>query len=138
MYMKEFYLRSFLNKFNDSIDSSLLESLQKGYNCIFEGYGDVVAEEHEDALSTFNYNATYNNGFGVNPVMAFLNNSSNEINKIYSVDEEPELDNIPTHGNEIIQTMDTSVSNDSSMPTDFDDDIHERLDLTVAELNNLI
>ena len=94
--MKEKILKEFLNSFDNYKDASLIESINNGYKCIFEGYADVRDVEQEDAVTMFNRHAAYNTQFGSNPVLAFLQRSGELLKNRYSEDPNPELDLITT------------------------------------------
>lgn len=92
--MKDPYLHSFLESFDEGSEKALMESIRKGYSCIFEGYEDPRDIEQEDAVTQFNRMGAYNSNFGVNPIMAFLQQSGERLRDRYSEDPNPELDSV--------------------------------------------
>jgi hypothetical protein len=88
-------LESFLEKLN-SDDEKLMEAVKDGFHTIFEGYADVREPERLDALTMFNQqaaNMALNQG---NPVLQFLQNSAATRQGMFTIDDEPELDNFDT------------------------------------------
>jgi len=85
----------FLVQLKTKDNKGLLETIEKGFKAIHESYADV-REERVDALSQFNEMATMTAQSMGNGVLSFLRNSAEGYNHLYTVDDEPELDNIPT------------------------------------------
>lgn len=94
--MNDKILKQFIDSFKTDSNKSLIESINNGYKCIFEGYEDVRDIDTEDAVTMFNRNAAYNTNYGTNPIMAFLHRSGEELKCRYSEDPNPELDVITT------------------------------------------
>jgi hypothetical protein len=89
-------LKQFLESLASNENAPVMETVMKGYKCIFEGYADVVDEVSFDATTRFNQMAAYNSSLDGNNILSFLQRSSEQLNPRYSVDEEPELDNFGT------------------------------------------
>lgn len=89
-------LKHFLESLVSNENAPVMETVMKGYDCIFEGYADVVDEVSVDATTRFNQMAAYNSSLDGNNILSFLQRSSERLNPRYTVDEEPELDNIGT------------------------------------------
>src|SRR5574343_107900 len=118
--MKEKILKEFLNSFDNYKDASLIESINNGYKCIFEGYADVRDVEQEDAVTMFNRHAAYNTQFGSNPELDLITTT---------VHFEP-TDGMETYGNESYEDYtEAQASND-----DYDDGFG----LTTKDLKDLV
>lgn len=89
-------LKHFLESLTSNENAPVMETVMKGYECIFEGYADVVDEVSVDATTRFNQMAAYNASLDGNNILSFLQRSSERLNPRYTIDEEPELDNIGT------------------------------------------
>lgn len=140
--MKEKILKQFIDSFNTKENASLIESINKGYSYIFEGYADVRDIEQEDAVTMFNRQAAYNTQFGSNPVLAFLQRSNELLKNKYSEDPNPELDLItttihfePTDG---IQTDVNDSYENYYEPQAKDDDYDNGFGLTSRDLKDLV
>lgn len=137
----EQHLKKFLEALARDEDSPLMENVLKGYSCIFEGYADVRDIDTTDATTRFNRQAAFNASMDGNNIMAFLQNSSERLAGNYSVDTEPELDNIitsdfnaPSYG----RSADVDISRqidaaDYNYPQTFEDN----LGLTPDDLKDL-
>lgn len=140
--MKEKILKEFLTSFNNSADTSLIESINNGYKCIFEGYADARDIEQEDAVTMFNRHAAYNTQFGTNPVLAFLQRSGELLRNRYSEDPNPELDLItttvhfePTDG---MQSYENESYEDYTEAQTNDEDYDNGFGLTSKDLKDLV
>lgn len=89
-------LKKFLHALSREENKSLMENVLKGYSCIFEGYADVRDVERVDATTQFSRRAAFNASMDGNNIMAFLQRSGESLADRYTVDYEPELDNIGT------------------------------------------
>ena len=89
-------LKNFLHTLSREENKSLMENVLKGYSCIFEGYADVRDIERVDATTQFSRRSAFNASMDGNNIMAFLQISSESLAGRYTVDHEPELDNIGT------------------------------------------
>lgn len=92
----EHELKHFLESLVSNENAPVMETVMKGYKCIFEGYADVVDEVSVDATTRFNQMVAYNASLDGNNILSFLQRSSESLNPRYSVDEEPGLDNFGT------------------------------------------
>jgi hypothetical protein len=86
---------SFLSRLETEKNISLIETIREGYKVVTESYADVV-EETVSAIDSFNNMGAMASANIGNNVMNFLQNSSSKLSDLYTVDEEPELDNMPT------------------------------------------
>ena len=113
---------AFLSRLETESNAPLIETIRQGYKAVTEGYADVV-EETVSAIDTFNQiGAMASAGMG-NNVMNFLQNSASNLSSLYTEDEEPELDYVPT-----------STFNQYEEPFIPRDEITEDLGLTAADL----
>jgi hypothetical protein len=138
--MNEKILKQFIDSFKTDSNKYLIESINNGYKCIFEGYEDVRDIETEDAVTMFNRNAAYNTNYGTNPIMAFLHRSGEELRGRYSEDPNPELDYIrttvhfePTDGIKVEESYDNYEEAETS-----DNDYSEGFGLTHKDMKDLI
>ena len=138
--MNEKILKEFIKAFETNDNKSLIESINTGYKCIFEGYADVRDIETEDAVTMFNRHAAYNSGFGENPVMSFLQRSGESLKNMYSEDPNPELDYITTtiHFNptDSIQSVESYDDYEEEEPSN--DDYSDGFGLTSRDLKDLV
>lgn len=86
---------AFLSRLETESNSTLIETIRKGFQAVTEGYGDL-REAPVQAIDTFNQMAAMTASSIGNNVLNFLN-TSRDLNKHkFTVDEEPELDNYLT------------------------------------------
>jgi hypothetical protein len=86
---------AFLSRLETEKNAPLMETIREGYKAVTESYADVV-EETVSAVDTFNNMGAMASANMGNNVMNFLRNSANTLDNLYTIDEEPELDNMPT------------------------------------------
>ena len=138
--MNEKILKQFIDSFKTDSNKYLIESINNGYKCIFEGYEDVRDIETEDAVTMFNRNAAYNTNYGTNPIMAFLHRSGEELRGRYSEDPNPELDYIittvhfePTDGIKVEESYDNYEEAETS-----DNDYSDGFGFSSKDLHDLV
>lgn len=119
---------SFLNQLKTIDNKVLIETIEKGFNTIIESYADV-REEKVNPLSEFNQMASNTAHLMGNDVLNFLQQSSERNAHLFSVDENPELDTIPT--SEYRQFSDPDVVLKPK------DEIEDDLGLTAGDLLEL-
>lgn len=139
--MNEKILKQFIDSFTTKENASLIESIHTGYSCIFEGYADVRDIETEDAVTMFNRQAAYNSSYGSNPVLSFLQRSSEMLQNKYTEDPNPELDSIrttihyePTDG---MQSYDNDLYENYYETQANDEDYDNGFGLTSRDLKDL-
>lgn len=86
---------NFLKQLKTDENTPLIETIEKGFNAIQEGYADV-REEKVDTLATFNQQASMLALSMGNPVLNFLQNSAESYDHLYTEEEPSELDFNPT------------------------------------------
>jgi hypothetical protein len=133
-------LKQFIDSFKTDSNKSLIESINNGYKCIFEGYEDVRDIDTEDAVTMFNRNAAYNTNYGTNPIMAFLHRSGEELRGRYNEDPNPELDYIrttvhfePTDGINVEESYDNYEESETS-----DNDYSDGFGFSSKDLHDLV
>ena len=138
--MNDKILKQFIDSFKTDSNKSLIESINNGYKCIFEGYEDVRDIDTEDAVTMFNRNAAYNTNYGTNPIMSFLHRSGEELRGRYSEDPNPELDYIrttvhfePTDGIKVEESYDKYEEAETS-----DNDYSDGFGFSSKDLHDLV
>ena len=115
-------IHNFLTNLESEDNHSLIEAIREGYECIFEGYADVVDVNYVDPVSRMNRQAAYDNSLNGNNALSILQRSSEILNNdFYSrfPDNEPELDVYTT----TVYTGDNMQAIESDNPyKDMDDD----------------
>ena len=138
--MNDKILKQFIDSFKTDSNKSIIESINNGYKCIFEGYEDVRDIDTEDAVTMFNRNAAYNTNYGTNPIMAFLHRSGEELRGRYNEDPNPELDYIrttvhfePTDGIKVEESYDNYEEAETS-----DNDYSDGFGFSSKDLHDLV
>ena len=86
---------AFLSRLETANNKPTIDTIRKGFNAITEGYGDL-REAPVQAIDQFNHMAASTASSMGNNVLNFLNHSADQRKHMFSVDEEPELDNYYT------------------------------------------
>lgn len=116
-------LKEFIH--NVGMTESLTESIEAGYEAIFEGYADVRETKQFNAFSQAKQKAA-----SLSPAMAVILRSEGQLNKLYSEmgDDEPELD--------MFRTSMVDIDGNGYEPDPTGDIIEDSLGLTAGDMSN--
>lgn len=82
-------LKQFIDSLKTTSNAPLIEAAIAGYNSLFEGYADVVTQPSIDGNA---FAKAQRFAASVNPAMNIIGRSQNELNSLYSDDEDSWLD----------------------------------------------
>ena len=112
---------AFLGRLETADNKAVIEAIRQGFQAITEGYGDL-REAPVQANDNFSYMAAQTASSIGNDVLNFLGQSAEQRNHMFTVDDEPELDD-----------FDTSPFNQYSEPSVIVDEMEENLGLIAGE-----